>query len=580
LAEPAEVGASIAYFSMEVGIESSVPTYAGGLGVLAGDTLRAAADLGIPMAAISLVHRKGYFRQRLSEAGEQIEVADEWSPESRLEPLAARVGIDIEGHRVQIRAWLMRVRGRTGFEVPLYLLDTNLPENEPADRELTDRLYGGDERYRLAQEAVLGLGGVAMLEAIGHTRIRVYHLNEGHSALLALRLLEIGGSPAEVGGSSAEDWPAPADVEAVRRRCVFTTHTPVPAGHDRFPIALVREVLGEARTDALERIGCCPAGELNMTHLALQLSGFLNGVAMRHRQVSRGMFPGYPVDSITNGVHVGTWLAPSFQALFDREIPEWRREAFNLRYAVGVPLADIRHAHEQAQRALFDEVERQTGRRFDPAVLTLGFARRAAPYKRADLLFSDVDRLLHIDREVGALQVLYAGKAHPRDDRGKIIIQRVIEAAHTLADRVPIVYLEDYDMALAAKLCAGVDVWLNTPLRPQEASGTSGMKAALNGVPSLSVIDGWWVEGHVEGVTGWAIGDAAADSDPARDAGSLYDKLEHEIAPMYYGRPDAFAQVMRSAIALNGSFFHSERMLFQYARHAYQLTPAHTVQAQ
>jgi starch phosphorylase len=551
--------AVIAYFSMEVGLEPDLPTYSGGLGVLAGDTLRAAADLGLSLVGITLAHRKGYFRQALDARGGQTEGPDPWEPEGRLEAVPVQVAVRLRGRAVQVRAWHYRVRGLTGREVPVYLLDTDLPENDPADRRLTDHLYGGDLEYRLCQEAVLGLGGLAVLRALGHgPDATLYHMNEGHSALLTLGLLE------EQGGLSD------AARGVVRRRCVFTTHTPVPAGHDQFPLGLVRAVLGPARADALAVSDLLPDDTLNMTELALRHSHYVNGVALRHERISRGMFPGYPINSVTNGVHAVTWAADPVRALFDRHIPEWRRDNLYLRYACSVPLDEIRAAHAACKTSLVAEVERRAGVRLDAGALTLGFARRATAYKRADLLFTDLDRLRRIARAAGPLQVVYAGKAHPRDDGGKEQIRRVFAAAEALRGDVTVVYLDGYDMALGRTLCAGADVWLNTPQKPQEASGTSGMKAAVNGVPSLSVLDGWWLEGWIEGVTGWAVGeDGGRPSDPAAEAASLYDKLETLIAPQYYRRPDDFASVMRAAIALNGSFFNAERMVIQYVRNAY-----------
>jgi starch phosphorylase len=331
-------------------------------------------------------------------------------------------------------------------------------------------------------------------------------------------------------------------------------------------------VLGEEHALALTATGGCPDGTLNMTYLGLALSHYVNGVSMRHEEVSSSMFPRYPINSVTNGVHAGTWTAPPFQVLYDRHIPEWRDDNLYLRYAIGIPLDEIQQAHAEAKRALLAEVERRVGVRLNPAALTLGSARRATAYKRTDLLFSDLDRLRRIAGQAGPLQVICGGKSHPRDEGGKAIMRRIFEAAAALGDAVRVVYLEEYDMGLARCLCAGVDLWLNTPQKPYEASGTSGMKAALNGVPSLSILDGWWIEGHVEGVTGWSIDDDwEAESDPSKETASLYDKLEYVVLPMFYGRPAAFAEVMRSTIALNASFFNAQRMMLQYLRNAYQL---------
>jgi starch phosphorylase len=555
---------TIAYFSMEIGLDAAIPTYSGGLGVLSGDTLRAAADLGLPMAAVTLLHRKGYFRQHLDASGNQSETPTVWVPEEVLEPLSPRVTVTIEGRSVRVCAWRYVVRGVFGHTVPVYLLDTNIEDNSPWDRTITDHLYGGDSYYRLCQEVVLGLGGVMMLRALGYDRVQPYHMNEGHAALLTLALLEQQ--------SAGSGWHAVTDedVETVRQRCVFTTHTPVPAGHDRFPLDMVRQVIGKGWTAFLEKANCCLNGTLDMTYLALYFSRYVNGVAMRHRDVSRGMFPDYPINAITNGVHAVAWTAMPFRNLYDHHIPEWRHDNFYLRYAVQIPLYEIQYAHAQAKRGLLELVHHRTGVRLDETVLTIGFARRAAAYKRADLLFSDLDRLQWMTRHVGPLQVIYAGKAHPQDGAGKAVIRRIFAVAAGASDALQTVYLENYDMGLARDVCAGVDLWLNTPQRPQEASGTSGMKAALNGVPSLSVLDGWWVEGHQEGVTGWAIGDGQeSGEDPSQEVASLYDKLEHVVLPLFYRQPTEFAKVMRSAIALNGSFFNTQRMVFQYLRNAY-----------
>ncbi len=555
---------TVAYFSMEVGLHPEIPTYSGGLGILAGDTLRSAADLGVPMVGITLLHRQGYFRQELDSWGNQREIPDVWQPEEVLTPLEPRVTVTIEGRQVWVRAWRYDVRGFSGHTVPVYFLDTALPENSPWDQTLTDHLYGGDSHYRLCQEVILGMGGVALLKALVPEDRMIYHMNEGHSALLALSLLE---THVQAGQGPA---PSEAALEAVRQKCLFTTHTPVPAGHDQFPWEMVKAVLGPERAALLEASHCCLNGNLNMTYLALRFARYINGVAMRHGQISMGMFPDYPIDAITNGVHAVTWTSPPMAELFDRHIPEWRRDNFYLRYAVGIAPHEIAAAHTLAKQALLAEVERQTGVRLEEHILTLGFARRATPYKRPDLLFSDLERLKGLAQRVSPFQVIYGGKAHPRDEGGKEMIRRVFQAAAALGDTVRVVYLQNYDMALGKLLCAGVDLWLNTPLRPQEASGTSGMKAALNGVPSLSILDGWWVEGHVEHVTGWAIGDdSSGPGDYSQDAASLYDKLERVILPLYYGKPEAYARIRRSSIALNGSFFNTQRMVSQYVTNAY-----------
>ena len=553
-----------AFLSMEFGIDAAMPTYAGGLGVLAGDVIRAAADIELPMAGVSLLHRKGYFRQHLDSCGNQAEGPAEWSPEQLLELLPVRVMITLANQQIQVQAWRYLVRGESGFTVPVYFLDTNLAENPPWVRSLTDYLYGADAHYRLCQEVVLGFGGLTLLRAIGHKKVQAFHMNEGHSAFTSLALLE-----ERLWGRGLSTATA-ADKEAVRQHCVFTTHTPVPAGHDGFPLHLVREVLGEERTNFLLTTQCCTDGGLNMTRLALDFSRYVNGVSMRHEEVSQTIFANHRINAVTNGVHASTWTSSHFKQIYDRYIPEWRSDNLYLRYAIRIPVEEIWHAHQEAKKELLQLVERRTGKRLDPGLLTIGFARRAAAYKRSDLLFRDLNRLREVVKKAGGIQIIYGGKAHPTDEPGKNLIRRIFQAAAELGNDIPVVYLEEYDLSLAKYLCAGVDLWLNTPQKPHEASGTSGMKAALNGVPSLSVLDGWWIEGHIEAVTGWAVGDGwRTETDLQTEVTSLYDKLEFEILPLYYRNPDDFAGIMRSAIALNGSYFNAQRMIVQYLQNAY-----------
>jgi len=550
----------VAYFSMEIAIHPSMPTYSGGLGVLAGDTLRSAADLGVPVVAFTLLHRKGYFQQHLDSTGVQSEDVQLWNPSDFCTEELARVTVSVEDRVVTVRAWRYNLEGRFGHIVPIYLLDTDLEGNSGWDRGLTDHLYGGDTNYRLQQEIVLGMGGVRMAKALG-LQVNVYHMNEGHAALLTLALLEsqLGGGP--------QNEPTEADIEQVRRKCVFTTHTPVPAGHDRFSTEQTIRILGGERTAHLEKLGCFHEGLLNMTLLALRFSRYANGVAMQHGRVSRGMFPQFAIDSITNGVHAATWTSGPIQQMLDEQVPAWRRDNLYLRDLIDLPEEKILAAHARAKEALLAEVASRTGLVLNPKVLTLGFARRVATYKRADLLFTDPKRLQQIAADAGGLQILYAGKAHPQDDPGKALIQHVFEcASHFSNDSLRIVYLENYAWDLGALLTAGVDVWLNTPRRPYEASGTSGMKAAMNGVPSLSILDGWWIEGCIEGVTGWAIEDGAND---AEEAQSLYRKLETAVVPLYREPPEKWARLMRTTLSYNGSYFNTDRMVRQYTRNAY-----------
>jgi glycogen phosphorylase len=579
---------TLAYFSMEIAVDPSIPTYSGGLGILAGDTIRAAADLGVPMVAVTLLYRKGYFFQRLDSRGVQTEEPVEWVVEDFLQEMPARAEGIIEANPVQVRAWRYDVKGVGGFVVPVYFLDTDLPENSDWIKTLSHSLYGGDLRYRLCQEIILGIGGVRILEALGYNEIDRYHMNEGHASLLTVELLN--REMKRNGRTSAVE----EDIEAVKRRCIFTTHTPVPAGHDQFPMSLVRQCIGH-RADffdlqdvfcmnLLDRILGQPAGTdlaeaakegklvLNMTYLALNLSHYVNGVAKRHGEISSLMFAGYHIDAITNGVHAPTWAAQPFQELFDRHVPGWRQDSFCLRSAMGISCDELWKTHMEVKKRLIYAVNRYSNGGFDLDVLTIGFARRATPYKRAELLFTDVDRLKAIAANAGPLQIVFAGKAHPHDEDGKAIIQRIFQVQESLKGAIKIVYLSNYEMELAKLITAGVDVWLNTPEPPMEASGTSGMKAAVNGVPSFSILDGWWIEGHIEGITGWSIGERIENGpDRKQDAEALYEKLEKVVIPFFYGNREHFTRMMRHTIALNGSFFNTHRMLQQYVLNAYFL---------
>ncbi|MFZ5574867.1 MAG: alpha-glucan family phosphorylase [Pseudomonadota bacterium] len=551
----------IAYFSMEIALESGIPTYSGGLGVLAGDSLRAAADIGVPMVAVTLVFRGGHFRQEIDALGRQIELADEWEPERYATRLHATIALEIEGRHVWVGGWLYRLSTRLDSGVPVLLLDTDLPVNDPRDRDITHTLYGGDEAMRMKQEIVLGVGGIAMLQALGFT-LMGYHMNEGHSAFLTLALLRrFAHAPEDL-----RPGESPYNLPRVRELCIFTTHTPVEAAHDKFDYGLVQRIYGD-----LTDLGTVKllAGEdrLNMTRLALNLSDYVNGVAKRHAEVSRQMYPGYAVHAVTNGVHASTWTSLPFAALYDQQVPGWCHEPELLARADRIPDEALWRAHLAAKQALLARIAALTGVQMDPNRPILGFARRMTAYKRPDLLFSDLDRLRRLAR-AHPFQIVMAGKAHPRDLAGKALIETLHAHMRELAGEIPMAFLPDYDMDLALSLVSGSDVWLNTPLRPLEASGTSGMKAAFNGVPQLSVLDGWWVEGCIEGVTGWAVGEDALSAN-GDDARALYDKLEQVVLPLWFGDRAGWIAVMKGAISKNASFFNSHRMMRRYATEAY-----------
>ena len=557
----------IAYFSMEVGFKNDIPTYSGGLGILAGDTIKSAADLNLPMVAVSLIYRKGYFRQEIDPDGRQIEHPVQWEPGQFMSLIPQKIHLTIEGREVAVQAWIYNISSiATKWNVPIFFLDTDLPENAPEDRSITDSLYGGDERYRLKQEMVLGIGGVLMLRALG-IRVKKYHMNEGHAALLTLELMKRHKRDIESVWDEKEVW----DTEKVKDLCVFTTHTPVEAGHDTFPYDLVREVLGEAiPIDVLKDLG--GNERLNMTRLAMNLSQYINGVAKKHREVSNVLFPGYKIQAITNGIHTFTWTCESFARLYDKYLPGWANEPEIFVRVGRIPPEEIWGAHMEAKRTLIDHVNAATGIQMDYDTLTIGFARRATSYKRANLLLSDLERLRKIGK--GKLQIIYAGKAHPRDNAGKRNIEEICRKARELDGDIKMVYLPDYAMDLASKLVSGVDVWLNTPMRPREASGTSGMKAAHNGVLNFSVLDGWWIEGHIEGYTGWAIGPEATESSLVEtldkaDADDLYDKLERLVIPRFYDKRDIWIKMMENSIGKVAYYFNTHRMMRRYVTEAY-----------
>jgi glycogen phosphorylase len=547
----------IAYFSMEIGISSKMPTYSGGLGVLAGDIVKSSADLRLGMVAITLVSRKGYFRQKITEQGEQQEFADEWKPEETLSVMPGKVTVNIEGRKVQVQAWLYEYQSVTGGMVPILFLDTDVEGNAPQDRRITDSLYGGDKRYRLKQEIVLGIGGVKLLRTLPF-KIRKYHMNEGHSSLLTLELLRENN----------------LDAEKVQNLCVFTTHSPVEAAFDQFTYDLVRDVMGtEYMYSEVSRYA--GTENLNMAYLALNLSKYVNGVSIAHVDYSRKLFPGRYIRAVTNGVHSYTWTNVHFRQLFDKYIPAWTNEPILLAKASEIPNREVWDTHMKAKGDLLGYVEKANGVTLDPAALTIGFARRFTGYKRSTLVFSDLHRLADINHKE-KIQMIFAGKAHPNDTEGKKLIKQIHDYARLLENQIKVVFLENYNMDVAAKLTAGVDVWLNTPLPPMEASGTSGMKAAHNGVINFSVLDGWWMEGCIEGVTGWAIGphpkEILADSERREiEIRDLYNKLEYLIVPTYYNQKDQWIVLMKNSIAKIAYYFQTQWVMRRYITEAYMM---------
>jgi starch phosphorylase len=595
--QPGDEDLLVAYFSLEFGLDDSLRIYSGGLGVLAGDHLKSASELGVPLVAVGLYYRHGYFRQGLDSSGWQLERYPDRDPfrlPLRLErdeegaPLVIRVGL--AGEPTFARIWRADV-GR----VPLYLLDADIDENRPEQRLITSALYGGDRELRIKQELLLGVGGVRALDLLGR-KPTVFHMNEGHAAFLGLERARVLMEE----GLSLDDALA-----VVRASTVFTTHTPVPAGNEVFDPDLVRKYVEPALQargipwDEFVGRGRVHEGDpgFGMTPLALRTSARANGVSELHGAVSRAMWQSLwperpaeevPIGHVTNGVHARTWISTELQALLDAngvrpaEAPGdqgWERVA-------SIGDADLWRAHKARKRALGDVVARRARRFVDPEALTIGFARRFATYKRAGLLFSQPERLARLlgDPE-RPMQIIVAGKAHPQDDGGKELIRRIVAAARELRAEGRVVFIEDYDMELARALVSGVDVWLNTPRRPLEASGTSGMKAGMNGVLNCSILDGWWPEGYTSEL-GWAIGDDFVGSDEEqddRDREFLFRLLEEQIVPMYYDRsggkpPARWLAMMKASIAAIGEQFTTHRMVAQYTEEFY--VPAHREAAQ
>jgi len=548
-------GAKVAYFSMEIAVNSDMPTYSGGLGVLAGDVVRSSADLRIPLVAITLVSEKGYLKQKITSDGSQLEYPEEWDPSKYMKLLPQTASVKISGKEVKIAAWIYEQESLTGGTIPVMFLTTDVEGNSQEDKQITDYLYGGDDLYRLKQEIVLGIGGVRILEVLG-INVKKYHMNEGHSSLLTLELLKNSG----------------LNTNRVRDICVFTTHTPVASALDKFSYDLVSETLEpEVPQEVLQKYG--GEDELNMTLLALNLSKYTNGVTEAHMEYSRKLFPGYQIQEITNGVHSYTWTCPCLRRLFDKYIPRWANEPELLVRVNIIPEEELWEAHMDAKKGLLDFVNASSGFQMNADVLTIGFARRATAYKRATMIFTDLGKLKEVNNS-GKIQLIFAGKAHPKDEMGKELIKEIYEFKDRLQGELDVVYLENYNMEMAGKLTSGVDLWLNTPLPPYEASGTSGMKAAHNGVINFSVLDGWWVEGCVEGLTGWAIGpfpDQVLDEQQRRkkEINDLYNKLEYVIIPMYYERNDAWVTTMKNSIGKVAYYFNTHRMMRSYATDAY-----------
>jgi len=541
----------VAYFSAEIGISVSLPTYSGGLGVLAGDHLKAAGDIGIKICGISLLYREGYFKQHINENGFQTETYPRFDPAPLLKKVNISFSIILRKRKVKIQVYQFDYVAKNGHIVPIFFLDTDTEVNNIQDRYITNRLYSGDEDHRILQEAILGFGGLGLLENLNQSNISTYHMNEGHCSFLVLGLLH----------------QFKGNVEKVKSLCHFTTHTPVPAGHDIFPFKRVKNILDDYIPDDLELPSIKKNGRLHMTELGLSFSRSANGVSRLHGDVAQNQFTWAEIGYITNGVHHSYWMGTDLKNLFDKYLRGWREDPTQLLKVDTIPNNELFEAHQIRKKYLLGFANSQLGQALDVKTFTVGFARRAATYKRAQLLFYNMDKFLQIGH--GKIQVVFSGKAHPKDQGGKEIIQDIVSKAGSVSDSVKIVFLENYNMWLGRLITSGVDLWLNTPLRPNEASGTSGMKATLNGVPNFSVLDGWWEEGCQDGINGWAIGDPNQPDD-SKDAEHLYYLIENQVIPMYYDHREKWIYMMKQAIK-TGVDFTAFRMLNEYKNNYYKV---------
>ena len=540
----------VGYFTAEIGLWSELHTYSGGLGVLAGDHVKSAADAEVPLVGVTLVYRKGYGRQHLDKDGVQTETYRDLDPAKHMQDTGMEISLPLDSGELWAKVWKAEISGVSGHVVPVYFLDTFHPKNSEKHLELGLTLYGGDDWVRIRQEYLLGVGGLRLLDKLG-LEVDGLHLNEGHCTFALLEMLGKG-------------WTR----EQLAKRVLFTTHTPVPAGHDRFEWGAVEEVLGDLMpSDAKQLV--IDAGDpeegrrISMSHLAVALSGPVNAVSNLNAWVASSMFADHHIAPITNGVHHITWTSPMMADLFDKQLPGWREDPTKLAHAGKIPTQDLAGARDVARKVLRELVQTSTGVRLDKNRLTIGFARRFATYKRANLVFSDLERL----REIGAgkIQFVFSGKAHPRDEGGKALIKSIFDSAKDLEEEIPVAFLEDYSMATGLAMTGGVDIWLNNPIRPMEASGTSGMKAAMNGVPNCSILDGWWPEGCEHGVNGWAIGEADDERDDVRDAKNVLDVIENEVLPAWNEGDEKWCEIMRASIATSARFTGA-RMISDYLR--------------
>ncbi len=555
----------IAYFAMEIGLEDRMSNYSGGLGTLVGDTLYAYADIGIPAVGVTLLYKKGYVSQSITPSGMQLDFDTPWDYKRILKPTNLHLQINFGDLIQEFTAWEYSIISKE--EVKVFFLDASLPKNDPEIRKLNDRLYYDDGILRLRQEILLGIGGYRLLKALGYN-ISVYHINESHSGFLVVELMKELGSK-----------------EEVRKKCVFTTHTPVPVGHDKFPVDMVKHELKSY--DPIDWDKEAEEGFINLSKLSLNYSGKVNAVSYKHMFVSSNIFPECSLfsesyckmDYVTNGVYHKRWIHREIQELFNNYLPGWDENPTLLGQAYYIPAELLLKTHMRIKSDLINLVNKLTDSSFSDDVFTICVARRITAYKRNNLILSDLEKLKYIAEHNGDIQIIFAGKAHPKDTFGKEMIADIINKSKKLKEMtksVKVAFLENYSIDMAKLLVAGCDVWLNNPRRPYEACGTSGMKAGMNGVLNFSTWDGWWLEGGIEGINGWGIGpkpkwDDLSESDDKEDLEDLYGKLAHIILPMFYSRKDEWVRMMKNSIATIGPYFNTYRMTYEYLGKIYQI---------
>jgi starch phosphorylase len=536
---------------MEIALEEELKTYAGGLGVLAGDILRAASELKVPLVGITILNPLGYLKQKINFFGQQISKAEAEFDYKKLKKINKTIEIIIGLEKVKIGIWQYSLKSNDGLIIPIYFLDTDIEGNLKADKKISGHLYNDNRIYRLKQEIVLGRGGIKLLSALGYNNINKIHLNEGHGSLAGLELL-----------LEQKEKSFISRLKNVRQKCVFTTHTSIPDSQEIFSFSDFKRL----QTDFPSELNFLVKDEkINFTLLGFYFSNYINAVSKKHQEIVSRLYPLNDIKSNTNGVDSIFWASDEFKMLYDKYILNWREDNALLKNASKIPTKEILLAHQKAKNKLINYVNNISKSKLKEDVFTIGYARRFTAYKRPEFLLKEVNRLIEINNKVGKIQIIYSGKAHRSDKEGKRMIKDIMNFKKQLKGKIELVFIEDYDLAKAKMLVSGVDIWLNTPELYNEACGTSGMKAAHNGVPQLSTLDGWWPEGYQENKTGWAI------SEKKEGTSNLYSLLADKIIPLYYNNKESWVKIMRSTIFINAAYFNSQRNLKQYIKEAYKI---------